>query len=77
MKNVYFLPTAECIRSMLVRAGFRDVEIKSTNKLSIEEQRVTALGADESLSSWLTGENLELTIEGHPAPYQTIVIGWK
>ena len=77
MKNVYFLPTAECMRSMLVRAGFRDVEIKSTNKLSIEEQRVTALGADESLESWLTGENLEWTIEGHPAPYQTIVIGWK
>ena len=77
MKNVYFMPTAECIRSMLVRAGFKDVEVKSTNKLSVEEQRVTALGADESLESWLTGENLERTIEGHPAPHQTIVIGRK
>ena len=77
MKNVYFLPTAECLRSMLVRAGFRDVEIKSENKLSVEEQRVTELGAEESLKDWLAGEELELTIEGHPAPYQAIVLGWK
>ena len=77
MKNIYFMPTAECLRSMLVRAGFRDVEIKSTNKLSVDEQRVTEFGAEESLGSWLKGDELELTIEGHPAPHQAIVVGWK
>ncbi len=74
MKNVYFMPTAECIKSMMLRAGFRNVEIKQINKLSTNEQRKTDLGPGQSLSDWLNSDETK-TIEGYAPPFQAIITG--
>jgi tRNA (mo5U34)-methyltransferase len=76
MPNVYFMPTAECLKNMLLRTGFKDVQITHVQKLSTAEQRKTCFSTEQSLEDWLT-TNQTQTIEGYPAPWQAIITGRK
>ena len=72
-RNVYFVPTKDCLVNWIRRAGFKNVEVISHVKSTTEEQRSTDLMTKESLSDFLDPKNNELTVEGYPAPYRTIV----
>jgi tRNA (mo5U34)-methyltransferase len=72
-RNVYFVPTKDCLVNWIRKSGFKNVEIVSHEKLSVAEQRSTELMTKESLSDFLDPNNHNLTIEGHPAPYRTVV----
>lgn len=74
-RNVYFLPTRDCLVNWVRRSGFKNVEVISHTKVTIDEQRTTEWMAYESLRDFLDPSDDSLTIEGHPAPWRTVVRG--
>lgn len=68
MRNVYFLPTLPCLINWLKRAGFRHIEVLSTELTTHDEQRRTLFGPPQSLESFLNPNDPTLTVEGYPAP---------
>lgn len=74
-RNVYFVPTKDCLVNWMKRSGFKNVEVVDHVKVTSDEQRSTELMAYESLRDFLDPNNDELTIEGYPAPYRTVVRG--
>ena len=72
-RNVYFVPTCDCLINWVRRAGFRNVELVCHTKVTTDEQRSTELMTYESLSNFLDPGDDNLTIEGYPAPYRTVV----
>lgn len=76
-RNVYFMPTRDCLINWVRRSGFKDVELVSHEKVTVDEQRSTELMAYESLADFLDPNDPNLTIEGYPAPYRTVVVGHR
>ena len=72
-RNVYFVPTKDCLINWVRRAGFKNVELVAHTKVTTDEQRQTEWMTYESLSDFLDPIDENLTVEGHPAPYRTIV----
>ncbi len=74
-RNVYFMPTKDCLVNWARRAGFKNVELVDHTKVTVDEQRSTELMAYESLSDFLDPDDDNLTVEGYPAPYRTVIRG--
>ncbi len=72
-RNVYFVPTKDCLVNWIRRAGFKNIEVVSHIKLSTAEQRSTDLMRKESLADFLDPNDSHMTIEGYAAPFRTIV----
>ena len=72
-RNVFFVPTKDCLVNWVKRAGFKNVEVVDHTKVSFEEQRPTDLMTWESLKDFLDPQDSSKTIEGYPAPYRTVV----
>ena len=68
MKNIYFIPTIECFKNWLIRAGFKEVKILKVLKTTLNEQRKTSWSGDYSLNNFLDPNDENKTIEGYPAP---------
>lgn len=77
MKNVWFVPTATCLKNWLLKAKFKHVEIVFDELLTSEEQRVTSWSGGASLKDFLDPSTPSLTIEGHPAPRRAAIIAYK
>ena len=73
-RNVYFLPTVNCLKSWLHRVGFEDIEVVSVARTDFNEQRKTAFAPFESLSDFLDKDDPSKTIEGYPAPQRAVVL---
>ena len=76
-RNVYFVPTKDCLVNWARRAGFKDVEVISHEPVTIEEQRATAFMTYHSLAEFLDPEDPSKTAEGYPAPWRTAVLGTR
>jgi len=74
MKNVYSIPTVNCLKKWLVEAGFSDIDVKSVERTTVEEQRSTSWSAPVSLRDFLDPKDQTMTIEGHPAPTRVVVL---
>jgi len=74
-RNVYFVPTKDCLINWARRAGFKNVELVDHTKVTIDEQRSTEFMAYESLKDFLHPDDDSKTIEGYPAPYRTVIRG--
>ncbi|MDG1874684.1 MAG: tRNA 5-methoxyuridine(34)/uridine 5-oxyacetic acid(34) synthase CmoB [Mariniblastus sp.] len=72
-RNVFFVPTKDCLVNWVRRSGFKNVEVVSHLKVTPEEQRTTKDMTWESLADFLNPADPNLTIEGHPAPYRTVI----
>jgi len=72
MRNVWFIPTPETLKSWLKRAGYKNIKLVDVSKTTSEEQRITEWMDFESLKDFLDPENSEKTIEGYPAPKRAI-----
>ena len=72
-RNVYFMPTRDCLVNWVRRSGFKNVEVISHTKVTPQEQRSTEWMAYESLRDFLDPGDSDLTIEGHPAPWRTAI----
>ncbi len=66
--NVYFLPTVNCFKNWLSRAGFVDIELIEITTTDEKEQRVTKWTFGQSLDNFLNPNDKTKTIEGYPAP---------
>lgn len=76
-RNVFFLPTVNCLKSWLKRTGFVDIEVVSIDKTDFSEQRKTEFAPYESLEDFLDKKNPSQTIEGHPAPLRAVILARK
>ena len=66
--NIYFIPTVNCFKNWLSRAGFKDIEVLEITKTDEQEQRVTPWTFGKSLDDFLDTQDKNKTCEGYPAP---------
>lgn len=66
--NIYFIPTVNCFKNWLNRAGFIDIELIEITTTDSDEQRVTPWTFEQSLDNFLDEKDKTKTIEGYPAP---------
>ncbi len=71
MRNVQFIPTESCLTHWLLRAGFKEIQVCSKSKTTVQEQRRTAWSPGESLTDFL-GDRSQ-TIEGYPGPRRLLL----
>lgn len=74
MRNVFFIPTIQCLSSWLRRAGFSNIRCIDITPTAIEEQRKTDWIDTESLEDFLDRDHPDKTVEGYPAPVRAIVL---
>ena len=72
-RNVFFVPTKDCLVNWVKRSGFKNVEVISHTKVTPQEQRATQDMTWESLPDFLDPDDQNLTIEGYPGPFRTVV----
>jgi tRNA (mo5U34)-methyltransferase len=72
MKNVFHVPSTECLIEWFEDAGFRVDAYSEAVATSIEEQRITDLTFRQSLVDFLDPEDRSKTVEGYPAPTRQI-----
>ncbi len=77
MNNVWFIPSAAALEAWLKKADFVDVRCVDIDVTSLSEQRSTNWMSNESLVDYLDPNNVDLTIEGHPAPKRATFIATK
>jgi tRNA (mo5U34)-methyltransferase len=66
--NIYFIPTVNCFKNWLNRAGFVDIELIEITQTDSDEQRVTPWTFEQSLDHFLDENDKSKTVEGYPAP---------
>ncbi|NQU68249.1 MAG: tRNA 5-methoxyuridine(34)/uridine 5-oxyacetic acid(34) synthase CmoB [Candidatus Marinimicrobia bacterium] len=74
MRNVWFIPSVLMLETMLKRAGFSDIHLVNLNQTTTDEQRSTDWMTFESLTDFLSPNDPQKTVEGHPAPLRAIFI---
>lgn len=77
MRNVYFVPTVNCLISWLKRAGFEGISLLSDVALTPGEQRTTVDSPGESLADFLNPQDSSVTVEGYPAPRRIAMQGFS
>jgi len=66
--NIYFIPTVNCFKNWLNRAGFKDIELLEITTTDKSEQRVTPWTFGMSLDDFRDPNDFNKTVEGYPAP---------
>nr|WP_314984205.1 tRNA 5-methoxyuridine(34)/uridine 5-oxyacetic acid(34) synthase CmoB [uncultured Pantoea sp.] len=77
MRNVFFIPSAEALKSWLEKSGFVDVRIVDFALTTTEEQRRTDWMISESLAEFLDPDDPGKTVEGYPAPLRAVLVATK
>lgn len=77
MRNVFFIPSAEALKSWLEKSGFVDVRIVDFALTTTEEQRRTDWMTSESLAEFLDPDDPSKTVEGYPAPLRAVLVANK
>ncbi|ADC61684.1 tRNA 5-methoxyuridine(34)/uridine 5-oxyacetic acid(34) synthase CmoB [Allochromatium vinosum] len=75
MRNVWFIPSVEALAVWMGRVGFKDIAVVDVSRTTIEEQRPTDWMRFQSLPDHLDPTDPSRTIEGHPTPVRSILIG--
>jgi len=66
--NIYFIPTVNCFKNWLNRAGFKNIEVLEITTTDDKEQRVTPWTFGMSLDDFRDPDDPTRTIEGYPSP---------
>lgn len=74
MRNVWFLPSCDTLVSWMTRCGFKNIRVVDINQTSLEEQRATPWMTFNSLKDFLDPDDINLTMEGLPAPRRATFI---
>jgi tRNA (mo5U34)-methyltransferase len=74
MRNVFFIPTVQCVSNWLERCGFKCPRCVDITPTTIHEQRKTQWIDSESLDVCIDPRNRDRTVEGYPAPVRAVVI---
>lgn len=73
MRNVWFVPTADCMAGWLEKAGFKEVALLTRYSVDSSEQRRTAFAPDESLEDFISPLDPNKTVEGYEMPQRCIM----
>ncbi|MBF0469179.1 MAG: tRNA 5-methoxyuridine(34)/uridine 5-oxyacetic acid(34) synthase CmoB [Desulfamplus sp.] len=73
MRNVFFIPSLNVLKSWLKRTGFGNIKCLDICRTEPEEQRKTPWIQTESLTDFLDPEDPSKTIEGYPSPVRAIL----
>jgi tRNA (mo5U34)-methyltransferase len=76
MRNVWFFPTLEGLKSLCSRLNFQNIEVVSTDWMGEREQRSTIWCPGPSYTDFLSPCKTK-TIEGHPLPQRFIIKAYK
>lgn len=71
--NVYFVPTVNCLKNWILRAGFEDIEVLAITKTDANEQRKTDWIDSQSLEDFIDPQDESKTVEGYPAPKRVYI----
>ncbi len=71
--GTYFVPTGNCLKNWLKRAGFKDIDIFCQHPMSSIEQRRTDWMSFESYADFTDPADSGKTIEGYPAPDRVFI----
>ena len=77
MRNVFFLPTVNCLQNWLERCGFKRIQCVDITPTTINEQRKTPWIDSESLDACLDPRDDKRTVEGYPAPIRAVIVAEK
>ncbi len=77
MKNVYFIPSVDCLINWLQKTGLNNVRCVDVALTSLQEQRKTEWLENESLIDFLNPQDHDKTIEGYPAPKRAVILANK
>ena len=77
MRNVWTVPSIGELTAWVRSAGYVDVMIVDVTPTTVSEQRSTPWMRFDSLPEALDPGNPLQTVEGHPAPVRTVVVGRK
>ncbi|TDQ59729.1 tRNA (mo5U34)-methyltransferase [Mesocricetibacter intestinalis] len=77
MKNVYFIPSVDCLINWLQKTGFHNVRCVDVATTSLQEQRKTEWLENESLIDFLDPQDQSKTVEGYPAPQRAVILANK
>lgn len=74
MRNVWAIPTVDCLIAWLKQAGFQMPQLVDLATTTIQEQRSTEWMRFDSLAQALHPDDARLTLEGYPAPTRALLI---
>lgn len=77
MRNVWFIPSIETLKSWLLRCKFKRIECIDITTTTTTEQCQTPWSSGESLRDFLSAKDSRHTIEGYPAPVRAILIATR
>ncbi len=77
MRNVWFIPTAQALKSWLHRCGYSNISVIDVSTTRLDEQHSTEWMRFESLSDFLDLVAQSETIEGYPAPVRAILVAQR
>ncbi len=72
-RNVFFVPTTQCLINWMKRAGFSEIEVVAEDVTTFDEQRKTRWTTFESLEDFLDPNDQTKTVEGYPAPARAAI----
>ncbi len=75
--GTYFVPTGNCLKNWLLRAGFSDVDLFCQHPMSSKEQRRTDWMQFESYSDFIDPKDPTKTVEGYPSPDRVFITARK
>ena len=75
MRNVFFIPTINCMKNWLLRAGFKKINALNIVQTTSDEQQTSEWTWDVSLEHGL--KDSVTTKEGYPGVYRAIIIADK
>lgn len=74
MRNVWFVPSAQMLGTMIRRCGFSEVMLIDQTATTTQEQRMTEWMTFESLEQCLDPNDFCKTVEGYPAPIRATFV---
>lgn len=77
MRNVWFIPAPQALKSWLYRCGYRDIRIVDISTTGLTEQRSTEWMKFDSLKDFLDPDDFSKTVEGLPAPTRAILVAQR
>lgn len=75
--GTYFVPTGNCLKNWLARAGFTEIDIFCQHPMSSVEQRRTDWMTFESYADFTDPTDSGKTVEGYPAPDRVFIRAQK
>ncbi len=74
MRNTWFLPSCKALELWMRRCGLKNPRTVDINQTSLDEQRATDWMTFHSLKDYLDPDDINKTIEGHPAPKRAVLV---